>query len=157
MIAWLLTEVNIYRFEFIGYYILILIFGIVGTIGWIELSQLIAPMKLKKYLSIMLRGIMYDWASFKKVKKYDVVSYPQEEAKESKKTPHPFPPDKLRPVNTPNMPSDRRAPNEHYKSDKPVNKPSFHNDIIGRGIHKVNPNREVPKSIDTHIFKIRVV
>ena len=60
---WLFTDITIYRYELIGYYILIITFGVLGSIGWAELARKIKPMKLSKYISIAFKEIRNFWIS----------------------------------------------------------------------------------------------
>jgi len=61
MIEWLLKDVVICQYEFIGCYVLIILFGVLGSIGWATLAIEIEPMKLKEYMANVLSEIRRNW------------------------------------------------------------------------------------------------
>jgi hypothetical protein len=111
MIAWFLTEVPISRYELILLYGLVLIFGLLGGIGWITLAMEIRPIKLSAYFASLVRAIAKYWFNKKHVKSKPI-SNPKDDTEDIKDTLIKSKARPLRPVPRPDESGSRRAKQE---------------------------------------------
>lgn len=83
MTEWLLQLIPIPRLELVLLFISVLIFGIIGGIGWILLWAQIQPMRLSHYLSLVVTSILKYW--FNNQEKQDQpIGNPNDDTKEIK-------------------------------------------------------------------------
>jgi len=122
--GWLLVEVIIYRYELIGYYVLIILFGLLMLIGFTELAEVIKPTRLSDYILTVLRRIRDKWCFNVPIKSIPIAN-PEKQADKPEKTSHPFPLRKTSPINTPNVECNGGSTNKQNNPDKPV-KGSIH-------------------------------
>ena len=85
MIDWLITEIPILRYEYIGLYILSFLFGLLGSIAWVTLALEIRPDTLKSYMSKLFISSLKHWLN-KEVVENNPISNQEKKSKESEDT-----------------------------------------------------------------------
>jgi hypothetical protein len=83
MIDWLLQLIPIPHLELILLFAVVLIFGLIGGIGWITLAMEIRPMKLSAYFASLFSAVAEYWLNKEHIKGKPI-SKPDNDTKEIK-------------------------------------------------------------------------
>ena len=103
----------------IGLYILVVVFGVLGGIGWVTLADEIKPLRLRDYLLYIITAIIKYWFSKEFIESHPIYD-PKQKSNEGEQTFHPRETRPLRPVIRPDVSSNRGATDKHDKPDNPV-------------------------------------